>query len=658
MLRLSFLLPLAAAVLTLAPKPAAALDDWQPITDEDRKLTSKDVNGASAVMLYHEQSSDDNRNTRSSYTRIKILTEKGKQYADVELRYLGSDFHIINVKARTIAPDGTVTPFTGKPFDKTIVKGHGLKYLAKTFTLSNVEVGSIIEWRYSEYWEEFLVAPHWTVQQDLLLKRAKFTYKPYSGSREVMDEHETKDRVYRTITGLPKDVDIKVLPDRTMTLEVKDIPAFQLEEFSPPEDILKSRVDFYYGSDKMSKPAEFWRDQGKYWNKEVERFMAHSSAVESVAASAVAPTDTPEQKVRKIYAFVQKLRNQTYEREEDILAEIAQARAKQKSKIMADDILSKKEGKRDELTRLFVAMVRTQQIPAFLMRVSTRDEYFFNPNVPNWRQLNSEIAIVHLGEKDVFLDPGTRFCPFGLLEWMRTSVEGVRQTAGGGTELGKTPQADYSQALSKRIAQFTISDDGNVKGKITLTWEGQEALGHRLSGFRTDEAGRKKDLEDELKALLPGGAMVKFSSANAWEDGDAPLTAIFEVEVPGFASTTGKRLLFPPALFQVNSRRQFASTDRKNPIYFYYPYRAIDLVLITLPAGLQVESLPQTPMVRTDYAIYKVSRTAAGNKLTFQRDFAIAGFAFTVDHYASLKTFYEGVNSGDGEQVVLTAAAK
>src|SRR5258708_30813485 len=124
MLRLSSLLPLAAAVLTLAPKPAAALDDWQPITDEDRKLTSKDVNGASAVMLYHEQSSDDNRNTRSSYTRIKILTEKGKQYADVELRYLGSDFHIINVKARTVAPDCTVTPISVKPFDKTIVKRH------------------------------------------------------------------------------------------------------------------------------------------------------------------------------------------------------------------------------------------------------------------------------------------------------------------------------------------------------------------------------------------------------------------------------------------------------------------------------------------------------------------------------------------------------
>ena len=39
--------------------------------------------------------------------------------------------------------------FDGKVFDKSIVKAKGLKYLAKTFTLPDVQVGSIIEYYYT-----------------------------------------------------------------------------------------------------------------------------------------------------------------------------------------------------------------------------------------------------------------------------------------------------------------------------------------------------------------------------------------------------------------------------------------------------------------------------------------------------------------------------
>src|ERR1700682_1362128 len=118
------------ALFCIASRPASAMDDWQPITQEELKMTSQDARGANAVILYHEEISDDMKNTSIKYTRIKILTEKGKQYADVELRYWGGDFHIIDIRARTIAPDGTITPFTGKAFDKTIVKGRGIQYLA------------------------------------------------------------------------------------------------------------------------------------------------------------------------------------------------------------------------------------------------------------------------------------------------------------------------------------------------------------------------------------------------------------------------------------------------------------------------------------------------------------------------------------------------
>jgi hypothetical protein len=115
---------------------------------------------------------------RYVYKRLKVLTEKGKDRASVEIPYDAKYVGIADIRARTIAPDGTITPLTGKAFNSTIVKGEGVKYLAKTFTLPNVQVGSIIEWKYTEYWEDYVFAPHWVVQDDLVTKRAKFTFVP------------------------------------------------------------------------------------------------------------------------------------------------------------------------------------------------------------------------------------------------------------------------------------------------------------------------------------------------------------------------------------------------------------------------------------------------------------------------------------------------
>ena len=39
-------------------------------------------------------------------------------------------------------------PFTGKPYEKLLAKTATFKYRAKVFSLPDVEVGSILEYRY------------------------------------------------------------------------------------------------------------------------------------------------------------------------------------------------------------------------------------------------------------------------------------------------------------------------------------------------------------------------------------------------------------------------------------------------------------------------------------------------------------------------------
>jgi hypothetical protein len=648
---------IALAVVSLASSYRLyAFDDWQPINPDELKMKADAAHQGDAIILYHEETADDMTRHRYVYKRLKVLTEKGKDRASVEIPYDAKYVGISDVRARTIAPDGTITPLTGKAFDSTIVKAQGVKYLAKTFTLPNVQVGSIIEWKYTEYWDNYVFAPHWIVQDDLLTKRAKFAFVPMFKPNHYVEDSRGQilDRVYYSLIGLPPNTAIKTTANNRMELELKDVPAFEAEDYEPPADLMKMRVDFYYGTNKMGKPQEFWKEEGKYWSKEVDKFAGHSGAVAAAVSHAVSPTDTADQKARKIYAFVQKIKNLTFTSREGALEELLSRESREKRTV--DDLLKANEGYRDEIARLYWAMARAANLEAYMMRVSDRDEYFFQENTPNSSQLTSEIVIVMVDGKEIFLDPGTAFCPFGHLAWQHTFTQGIRQTANGSTALANTPRPDYKDAISKRVGNITINEDGSAKGSIGIGWAGEEALVRRLRGSKTDDAGRKKELEDELKAMLPAGATVEFVSATGWDDGEKQLSATFKVEIPSYSSSAGKRMLVPTNLFESRSRQPFAHGERKQPVYFNFPYYLMDETTITFPASLQVENLPEVQPVQTDYALYTMTDIKVLNSVKINRTYIMGGVAFHQNEYANLRKFFDGVNAGDTQSLVLTSA--
>src|ERR1017187_7921705 len=146
-------LPLACLIALTSAAAIARADQWTTPTAEELAMTSQpEVPGAAAVYLFKEEITDDKLHMWSKYVRLKVLTEAGKEYANVELKSYSSEEHggytVNGIAGRTIHPDGTIIPFTGKPFDKLIEKGPGYQEMAKVFTLPDVEVGSIIEYRY------------------------------------------------------------------------------------------------------------------------------------------------------------------------------------------------------------------------------------------------------------------------------------------------------------------------------------------------------------------------------------------------------------------------------------------------------------------------------------------------------------------------------
>src|SRR5271170_3977364 len=146
-----FRLSLLSALISLPAAIAHADQQWTPPTPEELSMTSQpQVPGASAVYLNREETTDDKLHMFSIYVRLKVLNELGKEFGNVELQYAhaseGGSVTVEDIQGRTIHPDGTVIPFTGKPYDKLIEKTQGVKFLAKVFSMPDVTVGSIIEY--------------------------------------------------------------------------------------------------------------------------------------------------------------------------------------------------------------------------------------------------------------------------------------------------------------------------------------------------------------------------------------------------------------------------------------------------------------------------------------------------------------------------------
>ena len=128
-----------AVLLCAAVSPVLLCAQFQQPTNEELKMTSDPkAPGADAVYLDIEEIANDPMHYQSTYARIKVLTEKGKELATVELPYLKGSFKVADIKGRTIHPDGTVIPLTVKPEDLMVAKTGETQIGKKVFSLPSV----------------------------------------------------------------------------------------------------------------------------------------------------------------------------------------------------------------------------------------------------------------------------------------------------------------------------------------------------------------------------------------------------------------------------------------------------------------------------------------------------------------------------------------
>jgi transglutaminase-like putative cysteine protease len=647
-----------AVGLCAALSPAVLLAQFQSPNPDELKMTSDPkAPGAAAVYLDYEETDNDGLHSQIYYARIKVLTEKGKEAATVQIPYWGGEFSIGSVTGRTIHSDGTIVPLTVKPEDLLIQKvnevevGHEtyaeqVREQRTVFTLPSVEVGSVLEYSYQLrfnaqfYWH---LDPDWQVQQKYFVHKAHYLFTP-----SVMLN-------LLWWPNLPQSARIITDAAGRYVLDVKDIPAAPEEEWMPPIDSVLYKVHFYYrGALDSMNVDDYWKGEAKDWSKDVDHFAEPTKPIRDAVAGLVAPGDSDLVKAQKLYAAVEALDNTDYSRQVGT-SELKQLNQKAASR--AEDIWAQKRGNSNDLAQLYLSLLRAAGLTAYATKVVDRDRGVFDASYMSLDQLDSTLVIINTGGKDVLLDPGEKMCPFGTVNWRHSDAGGLRQSADGpGSAI--TPAQVFGANTIKRSGEITVDPHGGITGTLQIVMTGQEALAWRQTALEVDAAELKKQFDRGLGKIVPEGTEAHVDHFLGLDETDSLLMAV--VKVTGTIGTaTAKRLILPGFYFETKGAEPFVNEEtRLEPIDMHYAEQVTEQLTYDLPTSVSMEGAPQDTRVSWEgHAVYVVKTKSDPGQLTVARVLARAFDVAKSTDYQDLRGFYQKVAAADQGQLVFTVTA-
>jgi Domain of Unknown Function with PDB structure (DUF3857)/Transglutaminase-like superfamily len=650
-----FLRALLAAILFigLANSYALAGEDWKPIDPAHLAMKTPVVepDAEAEAILWEVHVADERtygewRTVLTHYIRIKIFTERGKEsQSHVDIPYFGNT-SITDIAGRTIKPDGSIVELKKDAvFERTIVKVSGAKLKAKSFAMPAVEPGAIIEYRWKEVRGNHLsLYDRYQFQREIPVQFVKYYFKPLSLEGYNAPGLSMNVRMFNgRFEPFQKE------KDGYSSTTLKNVPAFREEPHMPPEDQVRTWLLVYYTIEKQQPPDKFWPTYGREQYEEYKKKIKVNDDVKKAAATIIGEATTPEQKLERLYDFCRmKIKNIS----DDASGLTAADRAKLKANESPADTLKRGMGRSHEIDYLFAALATAAGFEARVVRIGDRSDTFFDPSFADDYMLTSYDIAVKVGNDWRFFDPGSTYVPFGMLRWQEEGQQALICDAKEPVFVS-TPLSPPEKSLEKRTATLTLSEDGTVEGDVQIEYTGHLAVIKKEENDDDSPEQREQSLRDMLKGRMSTAEVSDIKIENV-TDPTKPFIYRFHVIVPGYAQRTGKRLFLQPAFFEKGIPALFTASQRKQQLYFHYPWMETDTVTINLPKGFALDNPDKpAPFNASDLAKYEVNMKVIGKneQLIYNRTWMFNALIFPQTSYAGVKKVFEALHESDNHTI-------
>ncbi len=559
--------------------------------------------------------------------RIKILTEEGKESANIRIPYWHED-KIRGIKAHTILPNGKKIKLNKKESFEEKVKNTRFK----VFTFPGVEVGSVIEYKYQLTSEYLHYLEPWYFQHEeyTLLSRISVMLPP-EFSYTVF---------FRNVLGVEPTVQDVLRPGRVLkrySWELRNLPPVKEEPYMRTKRDYLAALHFqlvtYRDPYNYIKFIQDWPDLvAKEWEilKKPLQDKSQKKLVERLTATAA----TDKEKVQMLYAFVR----------DSIETTGKGSRWVDKT---PKEIMKIKKAKGAEKNMFLVNLLRLAGFDAYPLLISTWHNGLVLVDQPRLTQFNYLLAYVKIGLKEYVFDTRDKFCPADLLP--RTDL--VDRGLLINEEKGKFVKIPHPRKINMQYCatEAALSEDGSLSATATLRLEGMKAMIFRNRIAKSDSISV---FEEFLKNRFPNVEIDSIAVQN-FKDMQTPLVVSIRYHVPEFAQVVGDMIyLNAPAMDSYQSN-PFKSEHRSFPVEFTSNDAATDKIDITVPEGYHISELPRNYVLKLKGITFLNGWKDQGNKIHFERQFMRRKLVFKPSEYVAMRSFFDQMVNADQGQMVL-----
>lgn len=613
-------------------------ETWAQLTNEERamKICAFDKE-ADAIVLIDEAVSDydDERHLITyRHIRIKILKEKGLEYANVAIPYyVRNDFETIDdIEALAFNFDASGNQ-TIQHLEKKAIFTETSNELVhrKKFTFPGVKVGSIIEYKYRSTMKHYGGLDDWQFQQELPVLVSKYNLGIPPNTEFAYMVHKSDQ--------LP----IVVKPDSRngkIYFEMSNIAGLRNEPYMDARKDYLQRVTFQLSAFNNSG---FGRQKYMTSWDEVTRELNTASYFGAQIGKNISGTEdfttqmkalpSPLEKMKRIYNYTRNYMNWNGYNGYSTMEGVKTA-------------WSKKTGNITDVNLILLNLLTDAGLEAYPMLVSERQHGKVSTQYPFVDQFNATYVVVMIGDKKYFLDATD---PFGQPEMvplpiLNTTAFIVHRKKGGIINItDETLQYRENLTVSLKIGA------GNMMTGDVYVNSTHYARTDRLRSW-------KRGRERYLSGFHKPGSSVTVDSIDVKNIDQDSLPLAQHLQFKGPATVTGDYIFVPVNLFSGYETNPFIAANRFSDINFGFRQQVNFSTYIDIPEGYAPDELPKSiQLVNADKTVIfmrEIFHDANTNKILARIRIEFKKSLYSVDEYGELKEFYKKMFDLLNEQIV------
>jgi hypothetical protein len=623
------------------------------ISDQEINMTVYDKDtSASAVVIADYEKAEIVYTTNigfqlqvSRHKRIKILKTDGIYWAKGTIRLYrsnsGEDEDLGSFKACTYNMENGKLVETKLTRKEVIREEESKNFTLRKFALTNVKVGSIIEYEYSYTSPFFLSLQDWYFQDEIpvIWSELRTIIPEFYEFRRATGGylHSTISEESQNSTTIPN-TDFRY-SNNIQRVVFQDVPAFKNEQFiTTPRDYL-ARVEFelrsiQYPQSTIEYFSTTWEKIGENLMKDENFGMAlNRHGIVKELTEQINQSDTPMVKINNAVALIKKQMKWN-----ESLGFLTTKSLR--------DAFNKNQGNMAEINLLLVNLLRSVGIDANPVLFSSRDHGTIRIFYPMMYAFNGVLASAKVNGKDILLDATSTFYNTGEINPAYINGKGMKVLD---TRIEWIPLLNTEQYSTVSMTNLRI-ENNQVKAEIVQS--NGSSSGARLRN-KIAKKGKQQYIDDFKKDVSDWD--IKDYVIENEQDVSKPVTEKLFVENFNQIDATSDMIYIPSIVTAEKEINPFASDTRLYPVDFAVPINERNILNIAIPEGYNVEELPaEIKLTLPDNAasfVYMARKN--GQIIQVSSTFRITRTNYSPDEYKLLKEFYKNVISKHGEQIVL-----